>query len=720
MKLRTRLFQLVLGIVIPLIALAGVFGYLVIDQQKTTFRDAAIARNRALMTAVEAEIRGHVSTLQALAAAESLAADDLEGFYAAAIRVLDSQRDWFNVTLSLPNGVQVLNARRPLGSALSHNADMESTERVRTTLAPTAGGVVPDPYTGKFGVAVRVPVVRDGKLAYLLSATLNPDAFADLIRAQNLPSNWVSGLVDDRGHYIARVPPRSSTEMASEDYLRAVARTDEGWYRGLTKEGHDTFTAHKTSAFTGWSIGLAMPSAEVNAAAFNALWILGLGTVATLALALSIAYRMGRRIAVPISSLASAAHSLGRAASPLELEIQPGLDELEEVAQALKDASQAIQERQQLVEREQSALKAADRSKDEFLAMLGHELRNPLGAITASAEVLRVAKPGDSDALRAQGVIERQTKHITRLIEDLLDVSRVTMGKVTLRRERFDLAQLATRVVRTWEQSREDGATVSMTGDPASVWVEADRARMEQVLANLLGNAQKFSPAGRRVRVRVTREGEQAVLEVADEGEGIAPELLPRVFGLFVQGPHGPDRGRGGMGLGLALVQRITQMHGGTVEARSAGAGRGATFTVRLPVTTESDPAADQHDAPAPRVGKRRILIVEDNQDAREMMQTMLSLEGHSVRAVPDGRSGLAETARWQPDVVLVDIGLPDVDGYEVARQLRAADLHAVTLIAVTGYGQAEDERRAAAAGFDLHLTKPVSAERLRQVLGSL
>lgn len=722
MKLRTSLFQLVVGTVIPLVVLASVLGYLLVEREKETFQKGALDRNRAFMTAVDAEIRGHLSTLTALAAAESLASKDLRRFYRDAISVLKSQPDWQNVIMAIPSGQQIINAARPYGARLPANSDMRSTQQVARTLAPTVGDVTFGRLMDKYGIPLHIPVVQNGTLKYVLTAVIEPEAFGKLIRAQNLPAGWVSGLVDSTGHFIARVPPRSSAEMASKDYLAAVARSEEGWYRGFTVEGKDMFTAYKTSAFSHWSVGLAMPTSEVNAAAYNAAWILGLGTLATLALAIGFAYWMGRRIAVPIASLAYAARSLGQNTAPAHVDTDAGIREVREVAHALKDASQAIRERQALVEREQSALKAADKAKDEFLAMLGHELRNPLGAITTSAYILRMATPGAEPALRAQGVIERQTKHMTRLIEDLLDISRVAMGKVTLHKEVFDLSQLASRVVRTREESGRSGSPRPILLQTTPVWVDADRARVEQILSNLLDNADKFSPSGKPVRVSVSREGDQAVMDVSDEGEGISPETLHQVFELFVQGPQRPDRARGGMGVGLALVKRIAEMHRGTVTAASKGVGAGATFTVRLPAAAKPGQEKQPTAPAAPRRrDARRILVVEDNDDAREMMLAMLMLEGHSARGSSNGMCAVLEAETWKPDIVLVDVGLPDIDGYEVARRIRANGADArIKLVAVTGYGQAEDERRAAEAGFDLHLTKPVSPTLLRNVLSAL
>jgi CheY-like chemotaxis protein len=320
--------------------------------------------------------------------------------------------------------------------------------------------------------------------------------------------------------------------------------------------------------------------------------------------------------------------------------------------------------------------------------------------------------------VHARAVVDRQTKHMARLVGDLLDISRVAMGKVALERERFNLAEAAGNVLNTWRASgRVERHRLRQDLQPA--WVDADRARIEQILSNLLDNAVKFTPAGKQIAVRVGQEGEDAVLLVRDEGAGLAPGSAERMFDLFVQGERGLDRAAGGLGVGLALVKRLTEMHGGSVTAESAGPGRGATFTVKLPAVL---PPAQREKAASPLVlAPRKVLIVEDNDDARDMLHRALEFSGHEVREARDGTSGLALAAEAHPDVALIDIGLPDLDGYEGARRLRAAPGgRRMGLIAITGYGQAEDQRRAYEAGFDAHLTKPVAPERLKQVMAGL
>jgi len=392
-----------------------------------------------------------------------------------------------------------------------------------------------------------------------------------------------------------------------------------------------------------------------------------------------------------------------------------------DVQRALESASTAIREREALQQREQVALKAADRAKDEFLAMLGHELRNPLSAITTSSHVLRASQPGSRMHTQSQAIIERQARQMTRLVEDLLDISRLTMGKVALHPEAFDLAQLAAQLVQTWEQSGRS-APGRIHPELATAWVEADRARIEQVVANLLDNANRFTPEGKRIHLRVHAAGDRSVIEVADEGAGIEPTMLADVFKPFAQAPQGVDRSHGGLGLGLAVVQRLVEMHGGTVSVQSAGRGHGATFTVTLQ-RAEAHDRTDPLPEP-PRKSARtglRVLVVEDGDDAREMMNALLTLHGHDVRTAADGAQALQEAARFAPDAVLLDIGLPDIDGYEVARRLRAAPggSHPY-LVALTGYGQSEDEAAAYAAGFDRHMTKPVEPPALARVLAEI
>jgi len=357
----------------------------------------------------------------------------------------------------------------------------------------------------------------------------------------------------------------------------------------------------------------------------------------------------------------------------------------------------------------------ANRAKDEFLATLSHELRNPLGAIANAAAALERRGSGEEGATRLHQIIHRQTHHLTRLVDDLLDVARATAGKVALNRQPLDLSEVAGGCVRSL---RASGRTRRhrMMFRAESVIVNADSTRLAQVITNMLDNAVKFTPSGGTVDVDVLREGQEAVLRVSDTGIGIAPEMLSRVFELFAQAEQPVDRSVGGLGIGLALSRRLVEMHGGSIAATSEGHGRGAQFTVRLPVELAGTPS------PAPAAidpdRSRSILIVEDNDDARESLRLLLESLGHRVIEAGDGQRALALALNHQPEVVLIDLGLPGLDGYEVARALRSsATGKTAALIAVTGYGQAEDRRRSKEAGFDAHLVKPVSQSLLSSLI---
>ncbi len=375
-------------------------------------------------------------------------------------------------------------------------------------------------------------------------------------------------------------------------------------------------------------------------------------------------------------------------------------------------------ERGVLLERERAAradAEAANHAKDEFLAMLSHELRNPLAAIGNASRVLVDLEKQHAFGGRAVEIISRQTKHLSRLVDDLLDVGRVTAGKIVLTRQRVNLADaveksLAVCLVVGRLQDHETEVEL------APVWVNGDADRLSQIIDNLLTNAIKYTPAGGRIRVQTLLEGDEAVMRITDSGIGIAADLLPRVFELFTQEQRSLDRAQGGIGVGLTLVRRLVELHGGRVDAYSEGLSKGSTFVVRLPRAESrrtDEPPLATGPSPTPPM---RIVIVEDDADGREALRMQLVMSGYEVHEAIDGESGLELVRRLQPDVVLLDIGLPGLDGYEVARRLKSAQI-CPRLVAITGYGRPEDHERAMTAGFDQHLTKPVDYDELQRAL---
>ncbi|HVR98064.1 MAG TPA: ATP-binding protein [Thermoanaerobaculia bacterium] len=373
------------------------------------------------------------------------------------------------------------------------------------------------------------------------------------------------------------------------------------------------------------------------------------------------------------------------------------------------------------------ALQEADRRKDEFLAILAHELRNPLAPIHNSLQILALRADDPAAVEKARELMERQVQQMIRMVDDLLEVSRIARGKVGLRKETVDLAGVVATAVETSRpgiETRRHELTVELPERP--IYVDGDPARLAQVLTNLLNNAAKYTEVGGRIGLRIERngrEGTEAVLRVRDNGIGIAPEMLPRVFDMFAQAEGGMERAQGGLGIGLTLVRSLVEMHGGTVEAASDGLGKGSELVVRLPALPEEAAAAGQPSPEVPEAAaaaSRRILVVDDNVDSAESLALLLQLYGHQARLAHDGVTGLEEARSFLPDVVLLDIGLPRLDGYSVARRLRQEPgLDHVTLIAMTGYGQEEDRRRSKDAGFDHHLVKPVDLDTLRGLLAA-
>jgi signal transduction histidine kinase len=369
-----------------------------------------------------------------------------------------------------------------------------------------------------------------------------------------------------------------------------------------------------------------------------------------------------------------------------------------------------IKERRQAVQE--------NKAKDDFLAMLGHELRNPLNAINSAVAVIGFDSISAESAARARGIIARQSQHLSRIVDDLLDLSRVMSGKIMLSRQPLDLAVLVTTCIDTLKTTgRTLNYTIAFEG--AAAWIDADPTRIEQIVTNLLDNALKYTPPGGSIHVEARSDDGDVALTIRDSGVGIPADLLPHVFDVFVQGESSLDRAQGGLGIGLALVRQLIELHDGRIEAESDGPGCGSTFTVRLPAIDDpvvtARPAADAVAASA-----CRILLIEDNEDGREMMAAMLQQYDHEVMEAADGVEGLRVAAATLPDIALVDIGLPSIDGYEVARRLRADPATAeIRLIALTGYGLAEDQQRAIAAGFDLHLVKPVNFDSLMAAIAS-
>jgi signal transduction histidine kinase len=378
---------------------------------------------------------------------------------------------------------------------------------------------------------------------------------------------------------------------------------------------------------------------------------------------------------------------------------------------------------QQQLKEQTEALQEADRRKNEFLAMLSHELRNPLAPMGTALQVLRLKGPQDPELVWTRDVIERQVEQMTRMVDDLLDISRITRGLIQLQKEPVELALVVERAVemaRPFIDARKHQLRVILA--PGPVWLEADPARLAQVLTNLLNNSAKYTGEGGQIWLSAERQDDEVVIKVQDNGVGISPQLLPRVFEPFTQEDRSLDRADSGLGIGLALVKNLVELHGGSVRAFSAGRGQGSEFVIHLPVMKEAPPPAmEMQPKPGAPARPRKILVVDDHADSARSLSILLGILGHEVRTAQDGPSALAEARSHPPDVVLLDIGLPGMDGFEVARRMRQeSSLKNAILLAITGYGQDEDRRRTREAGFDAHLVKPIDPKNLNRLLAGL
>lgn len=719
LSLRTYLVLLVLGTLAPLLVFATVLA-LVNGGLQRRASDAELRETaRALAVAVDKEVEQAVVALGALAASEHLVAPDLAGFYRQSAEVLARLGGWENIILATPEGRQLTNLMERPDSTLPTIAGLNALAQTLQTRRPAVSGFHYGNTSGNPTVAVTVPAIRGQQLAYVLVATRDARTLQRIIGPGEPDSPRLATVYDRNGVVIARsrgdtiagklAPPADAPAMG-------VTRVEDADGRA-----HDM--AWATAPGAGWRVVVAVPAAVTDAAQRRSLYGVAAGGLVAAAIAVALAATLGRRLVTEVAGIGEAARALGHgeAVGPVPVS---AVRELADLGASVREAATLLHERQgriaQLLAREQAARREAEttsRAKDEFLAMLGHELRNPLNAIAAALAILERVDARQDQAVQARRVVRRQLDHLVGLLDDLLDVARVTSGKIHLSCGPLDLAQAVRRAVETVHAAgRGDQHRFTVELDP--VWVDADETRIEQIVSNLLSNAVKYTPAGGAIHVTVTAEGKDAVLRVSDTGQGMHPATLRHVFELFFQGERSLDRSQGGLGIGLTLVRRLVEMHGGSVAAASEGPGRGSTFTVRLPLRSAPAPSARPPAGLTDAAARRRVLVVEDNRDTREMLREALTMLGHEVHVAGDGPEAVERALALRPDVALVDVGLPALDGYAVARAIRASpDGSGIRLVAVTGYGRAEDRSAAEAAGFDAHLVKPVAPETLADVI---
>jgi signal transduction histidine kinase/ActR/RegA family two-component response regulator len=707
MSLRSHLLLLTLAVLLPL-AIFGVGATLwVADRERDAFEQGARQRTLALITAVDTELGGHAGTLRALASSYNLEAGNLPAFHRQAMRLLQTQENWRSIILAMPSGQRILDSSMPLDAALSV-IDRTGFDEALRRKEPTIGNLSPE--DSEYHFSVLMPVQSTGQV-YILMALVDPQAVLSLLTPQRLPRDWVGTVLDSNNRVVARTFNSSATvgKPASESLQAALRQAAEGWFHGTTIEGADVYASFHQSSVTGWTVALGIPSAVVGATTSRIIMLLAIGLAIATAIALLLAALYSRRISEPIMALASSAKALGwgaRVRPPVDAPVR----EVRDVSRALIASAQGFNEREE-------KLRAADQAKDEFLAMLGHELRNPLGALSSATQVLNVAGNGDKAEKDAIAIVSRQVERMTRLVDDLLDVGRVISGKVRLQLAPLDLERVVTQVAQNLRRANVlKGRDVKL--ETESVWVEGDETRIEQIVSNILENSGKYTPRDGTIRILLYKKDEKAVLEVTDTGIGMSPDLIPRVFDLFSQGQRTIDRSASGLGIGLTLVKRLTELHGGTITAASEGMDKGSRFTMTLPAiqapTAVRRPASD----PIQVRELRKVLLIEDNEDARRSMLTVLRHYGYRAFEAADGFEGIATADELQPDAAIIDIGLPQYDGYEVAKRLRSnKERSQMLLIALTGYGSQEAREKAKEAGFDEYLVKPVSPRDLAELI---
>jgi signal transduction histidine kinase/CheY-like chemotaxis protein len=726
MRLLHNLVLLSAASAMPIVGVALLATGFFVQSESENLISTAKARNRATLAAVDAEIRGTVGTLQALSSTSSLVSGDFEAFHHRAGEVLASQPSWQNMLLTDRDGRQIVNARLPWGTPLLQQpAEPRSIEAAIATRKPAVGDLNFAPRLGNEpGISVRVPIAHGSEVTHVLSAVLSVASFQQLLASQGLPSDWVTGIVDNNGRLIARLPPTEPGKQAGEDYLRHTRASAEGWFRGRTLEGKDTFTAYSTSALTGWSIGYAIPAATVLGGATRAAWVMGGGIALSVLAAAVIAVGLSRRIAKPLSELADAAAALPQQAQ--RPQVVSNIAEVRALAAALAGAGRTLAARDrelsqssEELRKQAAALRQADANKSRFLALLAHELRNPLAPLRYGLEILkRTGILPYQESTRA--MMERQVVHMARLIDDLLDVSRIDRGLIELQRERVALDPLVANAIESVAAAMEaKHQELVVRYAPGGLHVDGDPVRVIQVISNILQNASKFSPPGGCIEIATQADGAEAVLTVKDSGIGFDPASSARIFEVFMQLDDDQHQARGGLGIGLSIVKSMVEMHGGSVRATSDGPGKGSTFEVRLPLSRTIEQAgARESAAPALPAGpltlNRRILIADDNLDAAESMAEILRQEGFEVRTAFDGVEALRMAREFKPDVAFVDLHMPGLGGVEVARNLKSEPWAAeVRLIALTGMGTALDIVRTQASGFDAHLIKPAALEEV-------
>ncbi|MFC0252216.1 ATP-binding protein [Massilia consociata] len=753
MKTRTYLAAIILTVLIPLLALSAWGLTLLLQKEKEARLSNVEEKARFIALSIDKQLASSEGALRVIGQTEPMSQEDFLSLYSLMRQTLTSSESW--AVLYDMEGRMLMHTHHPYGTVFDEGPNPWVSSAI--ALQKPSVSDLREGRAGKWKVvSVNLPVRTASGRQYLLSHTFHVSHITRLLHSVDLPGTWVVGVFGTDGISIARNLREKEfvgTRVVPALYEASRAQTS-GRIRNLTRDGfwaYNTFT-HTTRA--DWTVAIAAPIEEINSPARTATVIAALVLAVAFGGAILGIVVFARRITGSFNLTLAAAKSLEQGKIPA-VEAS-GVVEADALQRALRDAGMKIEaenqarqalerEREQLLRSEREARRAAENqnsAKDEFLAMLAHELRNPLAPIAAAAHMLKL--PGRSEATlqRTGEIITRQVEHLKSLIHDLLDVSRVTRGLVSIEQARVEIGAVvkgAAEQVEPLMLSRRHAFRLDVR-TPHAV-VSGDQNRLIQVVTNLLANAAKYTPEGGNIVLAVDVRGQDLVLSVTDNGIGIDPELLPQVFDLFKQARRSADRSQGGLGLGLALVRSIMALHGGQVEVHSDGIGKGACFTLSLPLSPpapssapsstpssaslpQSSAQAAEAGAPPDDTGVRaepvRLMVVDDNVDAARMLANLLEAKGHQVTVMADAHNAIRHSQDAPYALYILDIGLPDMDGYELARRLRrASGSKDAVLVALTGYGQVHDRQTAFAAGFDHHFVKPVDIAALDRILAS-
>jgi signal transduction histidine kinase/ActR/RegA family two-component response regulator len=741
--LRRRLFLLTAAGILPLALMAGIGLSALKQHQDAQAERVGRELARSVANAIDSELRSSIAVLETFATTPALENDDLAGFLARARRVIGPKPEWAAIVLSDTAGTPLVDTRFDHGRALPPLADGVSFDRVVSARAPVVGNLARHSQEDWL-FAVRVPVLRAGAMRYVVTGLIRPEAIHGVLTRHQVPADWVISIVDTNGLRVAR--SRAHLENLGgrlSESVHAVVNGggSEGFGIAYSLEGERIFTPFSRLVSTGWTAVLGIPTALVDAAAYRSLAVYGGGVLLSIALGTLGALWVARSIVRPISDLGAAADAMGRREPPRPPET--AIQEIRQVGAALKSAAEALtrgeQEREELLQMERRAretAETADRAKDEFLAVLSHELRTPLNAVYGWARMLQTGQVRDPALVaRAMDAIVRNADVQVRLIDELLDLARITSGKM-----RLDLRQVAMTGVLQGALDAVRPASVAKAInirtilDPDTGAVAGDAGRLQQVVWNLLMNAIKFTPPGGEVQLRLQRVSSHLQIVVSDTGQGIAPEMLPHVFERFRQADSSSTRPHGGLGLGLALVKHIVELHGGTAVAESAGVGQGATFIVTLPIgaadfPVESAPRVQASSREADALGNivrldgLTVLLADDDGDALALAESILTGAGAEVRSCLSAAAALDLLREWRPDMLVSDLEMPGEDGFSLIRKVRelAADEGGDTpAVALTAYGRPQDRLRSLAVGFNMHVPKPVDPGELTAIIASV